>query len=359
MMTSRQRLLATLRHQEPDRYAWAPLIDNYFMQGLPAQQAKAGIVAFLQSIDADILLRHVPFYRVDMPDVTVTETRNETVISRTIQTPLGVLTEVSKRYPEAETDYVLEYPIKSVEDYERVRYWIAQQTLIADGEATQRAIDEIGEDGLVTVDAGAPPLTAFFRLLPQIQLLYEFYDHPEELDKLAEVLHERALVQCRLAAESPAEVVIAYAADITTRLISPALYERYALPFLQDYARELHAAGKIFVLHTCGDVRALLPLMRISGIDAIDSLSEPPLGNTPFEVAREVLGDEICLIGGVNPVILANGQLEALRAHVLNLWKRVPSPHNFLLSTSDATAYGTPVDNLRLVAELVKERGYP
>ena len=42
-------------------------------------------------------------------------------------------------------------------------------------------------------------------------------------------------------------------------------------------------------------------------------------------------------------------------AHVLDLFRRVPSRRNLLLCTSDATAYGTPVENLRAVSELVRE----
>ena len=78
------------------------------------------------------------------------------------------------------------------------------------------------------------------------------------------------------------------------------------------------------MLHTCGDVRALLPMMRRSGIDAIDSLSEPPLGNTPFEVAMAELGDGVCLIGGVSPIVLANGTPDDVRAHVLDLFRPRP-----------------------------------
>jgi uroporphyrinogen-III decarboxylase len=92
-------------------------------------------------------------------------------------------------------------------------------------------------------------------------------------------------------------------------------------------------------------------------VDAIDSLSEPPLGNTPFEIAMKELGDGVCLIGGVSPVVLANGKPEEVRAHVLDLFRRMPSRRNLLLCTSDATAFGTPVENLRLVSELVKELG--
>jgi hypothetical protein len=357
MMTSRQRLLATLKHQEPDRYAWAPLLDPYFMHGLPPAQADAGIPAFLRSIGADILLRHAPAYQTRLEGVTVTEQRHDAITVRTVHTPLGDISETSEHYPGAETDYTTEYMIKTPEDYDRVALYIRSQISVADYAATQQAIDAVGEDGLVTVNGGSPPLTGFFRFLPQEQVTYEFYDHPERLDKLAEAVHVYTLAQAKIAAASPAEVVIAYSADITTRLISPAMFERYALPYLQECARAVHAAGKLFVIHTCGDVRGLLPLMRQAGIDGIDSLSEPPLGNTPFEVAMDVLGDGVCLIGGVSPIVLANGTPAQLRAHVLDLFRRVPSRRNLLLCTSDATAYATPVENLKLVADLVKEHG--
>jgi len=355
LLTSRQRLLTILRHQKPDRYPWAPLIDGYFMQGLPPEQEAAGITAFLRSIAADILLRHVPCWRAQPDGVGVTEAKDGRWTVHTIETPLGKLTERSEHHPGAETAYITEYYIKTPDDYAAACHWLTHQNPVADYAATQRAIDEAGEEGLVTVDAGSPPLTAFFRFLPQEQVSFEFYDHPERLDKLAEAAHAYTFAQAQVAAASPAEVVVAYAADITTRLVSPKMFERYALPFLQETARVLHAAGKIFVLHTCGDVAALLPMMRRSGIDAIDSLSEPPLGNTPFEAAMAELGDDVCLIGGVSPIVLANGTPDDVRAHVLDLFGRVPSGRNLLLCTSDATAYATPVENLCAVSKLVRE----
>jgi uroporphyrinogen-III decarboxylase len=347
--------LTILRHGEPDRSPWAPLIDGYFMQGLPPEQEAAGITAFLRSIEADILLRHVPCWRADPQGVSVSETKEGCWTVRTIETPVGKLTERSEHHPGAETSYVTDYLIKEAEDYAAVCYWLTHQNPVPDLTATQQAIAEAGEEGLATVDAGSPPLTAFFRFLPQEQVLFEFHDHPERLDRLAEAVHTYTFAQAEIAAASPAEVVVAYAADITTRLVSPRMYERYALPYLQETARVLHAAGKIFVLHTCGDVRALLPMIRRSGIDAIDSLSEPPLGNTPFEVAVAELGEGVCLIGGVSPVVLANGSPDEVRAHVIDLFRRMPSRRNLLLCTSDATAYGTPVENLAAVSRLVRE----
>ncbi|MBM4456706.1 MAG: hypothetical protein FJ011_02885 [Chloroflexi bacterium] len=71
---------------------------------------------------------------------------------------------------------------------------------------------------------------------------------------------------------------------------------------------------------------------------AIDSLSEPPLGNTPFELAMREPGDGVCLIGGVSPIVLANAGPEEVRDHVADLFRRVLSRRNLLLCTSDVLA---------------------
>jgi hypothetical protein len=65
-MTSRQRLLATLRHQTPDRYSWAPLLDDYVMKSLALEQSAAGIPAFLRDCEARRLsanAHNLPPYR--------------------------------------------------------------------------------------------------------------------------------------------------------------------------------------------------------------------------------------------------------------------------------------------------------
>ena len=65
----------------------------------------------------------------------------------------------------------------------------------------------------------------------------------------------------------------------------------------------------------------------------------------------EVLGDGVCLIGGVSPIVLCHGTPDDVRRQVLDLFDRLPTRRNLLLCTSDATAYGTPLANLRAVAD--------
>lgn len=59
-MTSRQRLLAALRGEQPDRLPWAPLIDNYFFQSLDEDSRNAGYAAFCERTGCDLMHRHVP-----------------------------------------------------------------------------------------------------------------------------------------------------------------------------------------------------------------------------------------------------------------------------------------------------------
>jgi hypothetical protein len=87
-------------------------------------------------------------------------------------------------------------------------------------------------------------------------------------------------------ARTPVEVIIS-AENTSTTLLSPALYRRFSLPHLQQFVEVVHRHHKKAVLHMCGWIRQLLPLIRQTGLDGIHALTPPTIGDTPFEVAMQ------------------------------------------------------------------------
>jgi uroporphyrinogen-III decarboxylase len=86
--------------------------------------------------------------------------------------------------------------------------------------------------------------------------------------------------------------------NTSTTLTSPAIYERFSLPQIQDYARILHRHGKKIVLHMCGLLRSLLPIFRRMDIDGINAVTPPTVGNTRFEDVLDALGEDFPILGG-------------------------------------------------------------
>ncbi|MBI3971794.1 MAG: hypothetical protein HY332_10945 [Chloroflexi bacterium] len=61
----------------------------------------------------------------------------------------------------------------------------------------------------------------------------------------------------------------------------------------------LHAHGALLHVHCHGSVRQMLPDFAGIGVDVLHPLEEPPLGDTPLAVAKEMLRGRVCIEGNV------------------------------------------------------------
>lgn len=95
-------------------------------------------------------------------------------------------------------------------------------------------------------------------------------------------------------------------------LVSPKVIRQYIVPYYRQVARIVHAAGKLFVLHSCGNMYALMDdLIDDVGIDAKHSYEDKIL---PIEAAYARWGNRVTLLGGVDMDLLGRGTEEQTRA---------------------------------------------
>lgn len=349
-MTSRERLLTVLRGSKPDRLPWAPLIDEYFTSSLPSG-LEMDVVETLRYIGADVMERHVPVIKERCEKVAVEEEREGNDIVKRFITPAGTLTE--KQRVTATTTFRSEFRIKGRDDLEAYRYIVENTEYEPNYEAFRQRDLSIGEDGLATADG---PRTPIQRLLQDDMglegVVYGLVDYKEELESVMRTMHERNKEVYRLICRSPAEAVIAYE-DTSSTVISPSYFHKYCAPFIDEYADICHDAGKWFITHMCGKLSVFNEQIKAGHQDGVDSVCPPPTGDTWPHEAREAWGLEKVIIGGIDPPTLARMSVEETREYVTRVLDQMPTFGGFILSTGDATAYGTPVENLRAVAQIV------
>ncbi len=98
-------------------------------------------------------------------------------------------------------------------------------------------------------------------------------------------------------------------------LISPRLLRRHILPWYRRFAELAHAAGRPFLLHTCGQTERIMPdLVEQVGIDAKHSFED---GIEPVEQFYDRWHDRIAVLGGIDVHLLATGTPAAIRARTL------------------------------------------
>lgn len=147
--------------------------------------------------------------------------------------------------------------------------------------------------------------------------------------------------------------------NTSTTMISPGIYEQYSLPHIRDLVDIMHRHNKKVILHMCGLIRDLLPLIRQTGADGVNALCQQPIGNTPFETALDVLGDDIIIWGGVADDTLFHApsfsrtRLEQYLSKIMT--PRIRNANFFLWVPADGLE--TPVERFLIVKEWMEKFG--
>ncbi len=171
------------------------------------------------------------------------------------------------------------------------------------------------------------------------RLMLDFYDDPAFVRDLFEFVLGLGIRFGRAQVEAGADVI--GVGDPAASLVGPRIYEDVVWPYEKRLVDALRAAGARVRLHICGSTRRILDAIARLGCDIVDIDSKVPLPE-----AREKLGPEQVLLGGIDPVrVLQNGTPEVVVAAVEECL-RVAGP-NYIIGAGCEVPPDTPPANLR------------
>lgn len=380
-MTPRARLQAVLKRQTPDRIPWAPLMEDSYIQGephywemltaeeknllqrtyrypsvipLPTDLGFADPVIWRMTSDlgADVIGFAPTVQQANMQvEMLARQEDDQTILD--FHTPWGNLQEIVVSAGTAETVYKSRFAIAERDDYKIVSKIIEHRQHIACPEKFAKQEERVGDRGLCFVRGADQPLVSLFRLRDPAQLVFDLVDEPDRMQALLDLIHLRNLEWYSQIAEQPGQAVWTGMAFFTTQIISPALFRKFALPYLAEYTRILHNAGKVLLCHMCGHIRRLLPLLQEAGIDGIECMAIPPIGDTTLDEYWKVMGPQAILMAGINAVYIRQASQTEVQIYTRDVLARNKN-HHFVLRTADEIPFGTPWENLLAVSQVVQ-----
>jgi len=181
-------------------------------------------------------------------------------------------------------------------------------------------------------------------------MMVALYDRPEWLAELMERITEVEIAFARVQIDAGADII--GLGDAIASIVSPNMYRQFAQPYEKRIFDAVHEKGALARLHICGNTSRILPDMLATGADFIDVD-----WMVDFKTAAETFGDKAALVGNFDPVsVMYEGTPEMIEAAVLRCID--DGGPKSISATGCEIPDGTPLENLRLHARILREKKY-
>jgi len=128
----------------------------------------------------------------------------------------------------------------------------------------------------------------------------------------------------------------------TATMISPAALRQLVFPWHRKIVAAAHARGKPILLHSCGNVKAIMDDILATGWDARHSYEDLI---QPITEAKALYGHRIAVLGGIDMDLLGRGSEAAVRARVREVVEACAPGGGFALGTGNTVANYIPIAN--------------
>ena len=167
-------------------------------------------------------------------------------------------------------------------------------------------------------------------------MVYAVFEQPEFIQRLLNIISEWNQARMKTLMEIGVDIYIKRAWYETCNFWSPKTFKKFLLPIIRQEVALAHEYGVKFGYIATDKVPPLLPLLAESGIDVLIGV-DPHTFDLPQ--VKAVLGERICLWGGVNGHLTVElGTEEQTRSEVRQAMEVLSPKGGFILS---------PVDNVR------------
>jgi hypothetical protein len=281
-------------------------------------------------------------------------------------TPLGTLTSRFRTTPQLEAVGLggreLEPVIKGPEDYAMVEYLVEHTEYIPTYAEYLAYEEEVGDDGYPLVHAGDCPFHHWLqRWAGYNRGYFDFHDYPQQVEHLLEVMTQVDKERVwPLVAQSPARLIL-HGVHFSSVMTPPPIFEKYILPYYQEFSALLHAHNKRLCFHADADTSLILDLVKEAGFDMGETFVTAPMVPCTLRQARAVWGSNVIIWGGVPSVILEDPLTDVeFTAYMEDLFTAIAPGEAFILGVADNVMPGAKLERVKQITEIVGKRGeYP
>ena len=201
------------------------------------------------------------------------------------------------------------------------------------------------------------PFTQLMELFGYNSALINLVDDPGKCKSILEAYTAGTIGYGKILAKAGADAVVISSAFAGRGFISPAFYKEFVQPYEKRIVTALKEAGVFVYIHTCGSIGDRLGLLVETGVDGIECLDPPPIGDVDLAEAKEQIGPRAFIKGNIDPVnTLLTQNTVAVRQDVLKRIRIGAPGGGYILSSACSVAPRVPPENILILAEIAAEK---
>ncbi|HBO43934.1 MAG TPA: hypothetical protein DD670_08385 [Planctomycetaceae bacterium] len=358
-MTPRERFLAAFEHRETDR---VPIFDALNSPAL--YRAKLGCENFFSDGEPTVrLAKAIGFDACLVYESTYTgliSQRRDWLDDRRFRDELGV------GYMVDPSSWPLAFPetpsLRNRDDWRKVTLpdprepWRHENIRSAIAAAHQGNADD-----LAVVAGVRSAFAVLYISMGVMDLSMSLYEDPDLIREMSEAICEFWTQSALRAVELGADAVF-IANDMGMNdhtIIAPHMIRSLFMPALKTQIQTIRETGTRVILHTCGNVNAILPDLVDTGIDGLNNLQV--LSGMDIADIKRDFGDRLTLIGNVDSTnIMSGNDPDRVESAVIETIRKASPGGGHILATDHSLHGGIPVSNIeRFIAAAKKWGGYP
>ncbi len=190
------------------------------------------------------------------------------------------------------------------------------------------------------------------------EFLIKIIDDPDFIYRLLEAASRRAIQTCKVLADEGVDA-IQLGVDYCFNggpFISPLTFEEIILPFFQEHCKVIHEAGLYVIKHTDGNTWGILDMLIDAGIDALHGIQ--PSAGMDLKELKAKYGRKITFFGAVDCDLLVRGTPNEVKEAVRYCIKHAATGGGLVLSSSNSIQLGVKYDNYMTMLDTIRQEGY-
>jgi uroporphyrinogen decarboxylase len=155
--------------------------------------------------------------------------------------------------------------------------------------------------------------------------------------------HEEAQLDlCRQMVSAGVPVVMAMD-NLDAFFHTPDYVKLYSASFYERASDICHDHGAAFLIHACGRQRENLTFVSSLGVDGLEGVAYPPLGDIELDEAMRMTGDRFIITGGISAIETSELKTkDQVYDYARRLFERMmPYANRYILSASCNTPINT------------------